>query len=85
MEGCDDFTPRGQQWPAMVEGAVGPVEELVVLGQPAHVVRTDHGGGYTGWYLQARFPDGTVFVVQAPRMLTREQLVQIAEQVTYTP
>jgi hypothetical protein len=48
-------------------------------------MRTDHGGGYTGWYLQARFPDGTVFVVQAPRMLTREQLVQIAEQVTYTP
>ena len=74
-----------EQWSAMVEGAVGPVEELVVLGQPAHVVRTHHGGGHEGWYLQARFPDGTVFVVQAPGTLTREQVVQVAEQVTYTP
>ena len=49
MAGCDDSTPRGQQWPARIEGGVGPVEELVVLGQPAHVVRTDHGSGYEGW------------------------------------
>ena len=81
----DEVVPV-DQWPVMVEGAVGtPVEELTVLGQPAHVVRTDHGGGHEGWYLQARFPDGTVFVVQAPGDLTREQVVQVAEQVTYTP
>ena len=54
-------------------------------GQPAHVVRTDFGGGHEGWFLQARFPDGTTFVVQAPGSLTRDQVVQVADQVTYTP
>ncbi|SDO05098.1 hypothetical protein [Geodermatophilus sp. DSM 45219] len=80
----DEVVPV-DQWPGMVEGVAAPVEELAVLGQPAHVARTDHGGGQEGWYLQARFPDGTGFVVQAPGDLTREQVVQIAEQVTYTP
>ena len=81
----DEVVPV-DQWPVLVEGAAEEsVEELAVLGQPAHVVRTDHGGGHEGWYLQARFPDGTVFVVQAPGNLTREQVVQVAEQVTYTP
>ena len=80
----DEVVPV-DRWPGTVEGVAGPVEELAVLGQPAHVARTDHGGGHEGWHLQARFPDGTVFVVQAPGDLTKEQVVQIAEQVTYTP
>ena len=80
----DELVPV-DQWPVMVEGAMGPVEELAVLGQPAHVVHTDHGGGCEGWYLQARFPDGTAFVVQAPGDLPREQAVQVAEQVTCAP
>jgi hypothetical protein len=32
-----------------------------------------------------RFEDGTTFTVQAPEAFTREQVVQMAEQVTYNP
>ena len=35
--------------------------------------------------LQAQFPDGTTFVVQAPDSFTQEQVLQLAETVTYTP
>jgi RNA polymerase sigma factor (sigma-70 family) len=80
----DEVVPA-DQLPGMVERAVGPVEEVIVQGQLAQLVPADQGGGEQGWYLQARFPDGTTFVVQAPGALTREQVVKIAEQVTYTP
>lgn len=70
----------------VVDGTAGPVEEVAVQGQPAQLVRTDYGGGGAqGWFLQARFADGTTFVVEAPGILTPEQVVQIADQVTYTP
>jgi hypothetical protein len=62
------------------------LETLTVQGQPADLIRTDMGsGGRGGWYVQARLPDGTTFVVEAPGTLTQEQVVQIADQVTYTP
>jgi hypothetical protein len=73
------------QLPGMVEGAAGPVEQVTVHGRPAALVPVEHGEVDRGWFLQARFPDGTTFVVQAPETLTREQVVRIAEQVTYTP
>lgn len=38
----------------------------------------------TGWYLQAQFPDGTTFVVQAPAAFTQDQLVAFANHLTYT-
>ncbi len=38
-----------------------------------------------GWYLQAQFPDGTTFVVEAPAAFTQAQVLQFAAQVTYTP
>jgi hypothetical protein len=79
----------GEAFPAESQsagGAAAPVEEVVVQGQPAQLVRTDHGsGGDDGWYLQARFPDGTTFVVEAPGSLSADQVVQIADQVTYAP
>ena len=37
------------------------------------------------WFLQAQFEDGTTFVVQAPGSFTQEQVVQLAESVTYNP
>ena len=81
----DEAVPA-DQLPGTVDGAAEPVEEVTVQGQPAHLVRTDYGeGGHQGWHLQARFPDGTTFVVEAPGTLTREQVVQVADQVTYTP
>jgi hypothetical protein len=68
----------------LVPGAVGPVEEVTVQGQPAQLLHV-LGGDPQDWYLQARFPDGATFTVQAPGDLTREQLVQIADQVSHTP
>jgi hypothetical protein len=61
-------------------------QAVTVQGQPAELIRTDMGsGGLGGWYLQARLPQGTTFVVEAPGSLTAEQVVQIADQVSYTP
>jgi hypothetical protein len=77
--------PMGQL-PDVADGTAGPVEEITVQGRPAQLARTDYsGGGSQGWFLQAQFPDATAFVVEAPGSLTREQVVQIADQVTYTP
>jgi hypothetical protein len=75
---------------AAVAGARS-VEDLLLHGQPASLARVDSGGHYEsslvdgGWILQARFPDGTDFVLEAPRPLMQEQVLQIAEQITYTP
>lgn len=74
-----------EQAPAVIAYGRGPVREVTVQGQPAQLVDLDSGRGYTGWYLQARFPDGTAFTVEVDGDLTPEQVVQIAEQVTYTP
>ncbi len=54
-------------------------------GRPAALAPIAHGGVDRGWYLQAQFPDGTAFVEQGPETLAREQVVQIAEQITDTP
>jgi hypothetical protein len=73
------------QLPDVAAGTAGPVEQVTVQGQPAQLVRSDFGGGgKQGWFLQARFPDGTTFVVEAPGSLAESQVVQIADQVTYT-
>jgi hypothetical protein len=81
---ADEVVPV-DQLPGAVAGVAGAVEEVTVQGQPAHLVRTDYGGGRQGCFLQARFPDGTTFIVEAPGTLSQEQVVQIADQVTYTP
>jgi hypothetical protein len=65
-------------------GPVGPVIEVTVHGRPAQLVRID-GDMDGGWYLQAQFPDGTTVVVQAPQAFTQQQVVEMAEQVTYNP
>ena len=59
-------------------------------GQPASLAWTEGGSyepplGEGGWVLQARFPDGTVFRVEAPGTLTREEVVAIADEVSHTP
>jgi hypothetical protein len=67
-------------------GPIGPVLSVTVHGRPAYLVRVDTGYlDQEGWYLQAEFPDGTTFVVQAPEAFTQDQLLAMAEQVTYTP
>jgi hypothetical protein len=69
-------------------GPIGPVIGVTVNGRPAELVRIDpglEGSAGTGWYLQARFRDGTPFVVQAPPSFTEEQVLAFAGQVTYLP
>jgi hypothetical protein len=66
--------------PTQLEQVVGPVQEVAVNGLPAQLVPT----GY-GWYLQASFPDGTVFALQAPQAFTAEDVLAVAGGITYTP
>ena len=37
------------------------------------------------WFLQAQFEDGTVYELQVPDAFTQEQVVEMAQQVTYNP
>ena len=68
------------EMPTRLEQVAGPVQEVTVDGRPAQLVPT----GY-GWYLQARFPDGTVFALQAPQAFTPEDVLAVAAGITYTP
>ncbi|MCZ2815339.1 hypothetical protein [Modestobacter sp. VKM Ac-2984] len=83
---ADEVTSIEEQLPSVGSRQDGTVEDVTVQGQPAQLARTDHGdGGEHGWVLQALLPGGRTFVVEAPGGLTSEQVVQIADQVTYTP
>jgi hypothetical protein len=65
---------------------VAPVLEVSVNGRPAQLVRLEaRDAADNGWYLQAQFPDGRTFVVQAPAAFTKAQVLAFADQVTYTP
>ena len=67
-------------------GPIGPVIPVTVQGRPAYLVRLD--AGYLDqemWFLQAQFADGTTFTLQAPEAFTQEQVVEMADQVTYNP
>jgi hypothetical protein len=66
-------------------GPEGPVVETTVNGRPAQLVRIGGGPLEAGWYLQARFANGTTFVVQAPEAFTEEQVLRFAQQVTHNP
>ena len=71
-----------QQFPDVA----GQQVEVPVQGRPAQLARSDlGGGGAQGWVLQARLPDGTDFVMEAPGDLTQQQVVQLADQVSSTP
>lgn len=64
---------------------VGPMIPAEVNGRPAGLVLTDTGWIQRYWHLQAEFPDGTTFVVQAPEAFTQEQVLALAEEVSYRP
>ncbi|MDQ1663160.1 MAG: hypothetical protein QOJ68_3140 [Blastococcus sp.] len=53
---------------------------VTVNGRPAQLVPTANG-----WFLQAQFPDGTTFVVQAPASFTEADMLAVAEQVRHNP
>jgi hypothetical protein len=63
-----------------------PVEEVTVNGEPARLVSVpDHfTKGRRMWYLAAQFADGPQFLLQAPDTLSREDVLAMAEGITYT-
>jgi hypothetical protein len=70
-----------------IASADGPPTPVTVHHRPARLVTCDDCSipqGRHTWYLQAQFADGTLFVLQAPDDLTQDQVLAIAEQVTYT-
>jgi hypothetical protein len=73
-----------------IASPIGPQLDVTVNGRPAQLVRVQgdlviDGRSTEGWYLQAQFQDGTTFVVQAPESFTQEQVLRLAETVTYHP
>ncbi|MGY1855684.1 hypothetical protein [Modestobacter sp. SYSU DS0290] len=69
-----------------IMGPIGPQLDVTVHGRPAQLVPVDTGYlDQRGWYLQAQFPDGTTFVLQAPGAFTQQQVLEFAEQVTHNP
>jgi hypothetical protein len=87
------YASPGDVLQGMTKG--NPVEDVTVKGQPAELVSVPDqftGPGFQGreeprrmWNLAAHFPDGPVFLLQAPDTLTREDVLAIAEQLAYTP
>jgi hypothetical protein len=65
-------------------GPVGPVIPVTVNDRPGQLVQIGGGPLDSGWYLQAQFPDGTTFVVQAPAAFTQAEVQAFAAEVTYT-
>lgn len=59
---------------------------VTVHGLPAKLAlaKRDEGSG-DYWYLVGQFSDGPLFLMLAPQFLTQDQVLQIAEQTTYTP
>jgi hypothetical protein len=65
---------------------VGATESVTVNGQPGRLASGhDTGGGPDFWYVGGQFPNGPVFLLLAPKTLTRQQVLDIANAATYTP
>ena len=67
--------------------AIDPAVATSVGGQPAQVV---HAADYADadlrfWMVAWELPDGTLCTVQTPEEFTQDDVVAIAEGVTYTP
>ncbi len=81
----EDVVPP-EQLLDQLQSPLGPVIDVTVHDRPAHLVLLD--SGYLDekiWFLQAQFADGTVYELQVPDAFTQEQVVELAEQVTYNP
>jgi hypothetical protein len=61
----------------------GAVEPVTVQGLPGRLALTTPDDG-DSWLLVGQLPDGPLLLVVAPPVLTREQVLQIAEGITYT-
>jgi hypothetical protein len=64
----------------------GPVEQVTIKGQPGRIaVATGDEGSPGYWFVSGQFADGPLFLMIGPPILTRDQVLQIAEQATFTP
>jgi hypothetical protein len=63
---------------------VAPAEPVTVQGQPALLALRSLERG-DDWFLVGQLAGGRFFMLLAPPELTREQVLQIAEQITHTP
>jgi len=62
-----------------------PVETVTLQGQPARLALARPGeDAPVYWYVAGNFPDGSLFLLVAPDTLTRDQVLQIAGQVSFT-
>ena len=62
----------------------GPVEPVTVQGLPARIALTTPEDG-DAWLVTGQLAGGPMFLMLAPPALTREQVLAIAEQITYAP
>ena len=61
------------------------VETLVMNGEAAQLGRQAAEAGDQSWVLEAQTASGQPFSLQAPAALTRDQVIQVAKGVIYTP
>ena len=57
----------------------GPSQTVIVQGRSAFLIK-----GHSTWYLLAPLDGNTTVAVQAPRLLTQEQVIQIADGISRT-
>ena len=62
-----------------------PVVPVTVKGLEGRLALVEGYGNPDFWNLIGQFADGPMFLLVAPQELTRQQLLAIADQVTYTP
>jgi hypothetical protein len=63
-----------------------PAEPVTIQGRPGLVMVADGDVGQPDyWYTAGQLPEGQFFLLLAPLALTQEQVLQVADQVTYTP
>jgi hypothetical protein len=63
-----------------------PAEPVTIQGRAGWLALANGDAGYPDyWYTVGQLPEGQLFLLLAPLALTQEQVVQIADQVTYTP
>ena len=64
--------------------STSPGGRLLRRGLPDVRQRRARAGEHDYWNLVGQLPDGPLFLMLAPRSLTLGQVLEIAEQVTYT-
>jgi hypothetical protein len=76
---------RGETVESAFQGMyVGAEQWVTVNGQPAKIVLVDQGDS-NEWFLAGELEGGVLFALQVPESFTQEQMIALAEQVTYTP